>query len=406
VLALAHLTHMEKLAGRARPDAMAMVVTRAEAHGAPLLGGSPRAWLAKQLLWDGQLDASRQLVNALLTEGARSSHELERPYRLYDLALVELTAGHLPEAQALRTGLMAAADAGNRDAEGWLYYPQAWWHALAGRTDEARECAGRLLSETGRPAGLPAQARARRVLGTLALAEGNPAVAAEELGEAAAVLRRWGVTHPGAIPVLPDAIEASAGAGDLGAAGRLLTELEDQVERTGTAWSSAMLRRSRAVVALARGEADAAAGELLSAAATLAELGHEIEAARARLLAGQALLRASRRSSAAEVLTKAYEAFGELGAVLWEDRARAEVERAAAGRTTGILTPTEREVVRLVTAGRRNREVAAEMFLGLATVEAHLTRTYRKLGVRSRSELVGLVGRGDLDLDVVPAGRA
>jgi DNA-binding CsgD family transcriptional regulator len=82
-----------------------------------------------------------------------------------------------------------------------------------------------------------------------------------------------------------------------------------------------------------------------------------------------------------------------------------DVERAAAGRTTGSLTPTEREVVRLVAGGRRNREIAAEMFLSVATVEAHLTRTYRKLGVRSRSELAGLVGRGDLDRDPALAGR-
>jgi DNA-binding NarL/FixJ family response regulator len=242
------------------------------------------------------------------------------------------------------------------------------------------------------------------VLGTLALAEGNPAVAARELRCGAALLRRWGVAHPGAVPVLPDAIEASAGVGELAAAGRLLAGLEGQVERTGTAWGTAMLRRSRAVVALASGGADTAAEELLSVARSLDELGHQIEAARARLLAGQAMLRADRRNSAAEVLTEAYEAFAELGAVLWQDRARVEAERAATGRTTGSLTPTEREVVRLVVAGRRNREIAAEMFLSVATVEAHLTRTYRKLGIRSRSELAGLVGRGDLDGDLVLAG--
>jgi hypothetical protein len=89
---------MERLAGLAGPGAMAAVVARAEAHGIPLLGGCPRAWLAKQLLWDGEVDGSRRLVTALLAEGTRTGHELERPYRLYDLALVELTAGRLPEA--------------------------------------------------------------------------------------------------------------------------------------------------------------------------------------------------------------------------------------------------------------------------------------------------------------------
>lgn len=405
LLAEARVTHMETLAGGAAPGAMTAVVTRALGHDAPTLGGCPSAWLAKQLLWDGQPDGSRELVHRLLAEGVRTGNELERPYRLYDLALAELTAGRLPEAgAAVRDGLMAAADASNADAEGWLYYPQAWWHALAGRPSEAREQAARLLDVAGRPGGLPSQARAHRVLGTLALAEGDPVAAADELTAAVDLLRRWGVAHPGLIPVLPDAIEAAAAAGDLSTAGRLLTRLEDQVKSRGTAWGTAIVRRSRAVVALARGEADQAADELMWVATSLSDLGHAIEAARARLLSGQALLRASRRSTAAEVLATAYQEFGVLGAVLWEERARAEVERAAAGRTTRSLTPTERAVVRLVASGRRNREVAAEMFLSVATVEAHLTRTYRKLGVRSRSELVGLVVRGDLELDLQLAG--
>ena len=51
------------------------------------------------------------------------------------------------------------------------------------------------------------------------------------------------------------------------------------------------------------------------------------------------------------------------------------------------LTPTERKVAQLVAAGRTNREVAAELFLSVKTVEAYLTRIYRKQGVRSRTEL-------------------
>jgi DNA-binding CsgD family transcriptional regulator len=52
------------------------------------------------------------------------------------------------------------------------------------------------------------------------------------------------------------------------------------------------------------------------------------------------------------------------------------------------LSPAERRVVELVAAGRTNREVAAELFLGERTVEKHLSNVYAKLGVRSRTELV------------------
>jgi DNA-binding CsgD family transcriptional regulator len=58
------------------------------------------------------------------------------------------------------------------------------------------------------------------------------------------------------------------------------------------------------------------------------------------------------------------------------------------------LTSAERRIAALATEGRRNREIAQAMFIGVATVEAHLTRSYRKLRIRSRSELVRLVAEG------------
>ena len=53
----------------------------------------------------------------------------------------------------------------------------------------------------------------------------------------------------------------------------------------------------------------------------------------------------------------------------------------------------ERQVAALVAAGKANREVAAQLFTTVATVEAHLTRVYRKLGVRSRSELASRLAK-------------
>jgi DNA-binding CsgD family transcriptional regulator len=51
------------------------------------------------------------------------------------------------------------------------------------------------------------------------------------------------------------------------------------------------------------------------------------------------------------------------------------------------LTTTERRVAELVAAGRTNAEVAAELFMSRRTVESHLSHIYRKLDVRSRTEL-------------------
>ena len=62
------------------------------------------------------------------------------------------------------------------------------------------------------------------------------------------------------------------------------------------------------------------------------------------------------------------------------------------------MTSAERGVAALVAAGRTNREVAAELFTTVGTVEVHLTRIYRKLGLRSRTELARKVAEGTLDI--------
>jgi DNA-binding CsgD family transcriptional regulator len=72
----------------------------------------------------------------------------------------------------------------------------------------------------------------------------------------------------------------------------------------------------------------------------------------------------------------------------------AELERAAPGRASGRLTGAELRIAQLVADGRRNQEIGQALFMSIRSVEGHLTRTYRKLGIRSRSELARLVADG------------
>jgi DNA-binding CsgD family transcriptional regulator len=78
---------------------------------------------------------------------------------------------------------------------------------------------------------------------------------------------------------------------------------------------------------------------------------------------------------------------------LWAERAREEIRRIGLRPSRdGGLTDTEQKVAELVAAGRTNKEVAGELFLSVKTVEANLSRIYRKLGVRSRTELSRRLG--------------
>jgi DNA-binding NarL/FixJ family response regulator len=149
-------------------------------------------------------------------------------------------------------------------------------------------------------------------------------------------------------------------------------------------------------VVLARGEPEVAATTLQGAASAFAELGYEPDGARAALLEGRALLRAARRTAAADALAAARNRFAAMGAVLWAARAADELERAAPGRAAGELTPTETRIARLVADGKKNREIGETLFISVATVEAHLTRIYRKLSIRSPSELTRHVAEGTL----------
>ncbi len=81
----------------------------------------------------------------------------------------------------------------------------------------------------------------------------------------------------------------------------------------------------------------------------------------------------------------------QLGAPLWAERTQAELRRIGLRPAAPLsLTPTEERVADLVATGHTNREVAQALFLSVHTVEDNLRRIYRKLGVRSRTELAAV----------------
>jgi len=154
------------------------------------------------------------------------------------------------------------------------------------------------------------------------------------------------------------------------------------------AWALAAAGRCRALLASAQGDHDAAGAALGRAFAAHERLDMPFELARTHLAAGEVARRARRKLAARDHVESARVVFTRLGAEPWAERAAVELARLSASRADGLaLTQAESQVASLVAAGHTNREVAAELYMGLRTVEAHLSAVYRKLGIRSRSEL-------------------
>jgi DNA-binding CsgD family transcriptional regulator len=114
---------------------------------------------------------------------------------------------------------------------------------------------------------------------------------------------------------------------------------------------------------------------------------------------GALLRELGRRKESREPLRRAITLADECGAPVLAERARAELTagggRPPAAETGGVdaLTPAERRVAALAAQGPTNREIAQTLFVTEKTVEMHLSRAYRKLGIRSRWQLAELAGR-------------
>ena len=191
--------HLEAIAGKPDPEAMARTVALEDELAAPPLSWRPRVLLAKQRRWAGELRSARTL-----REGGDSPTENQRSYRLYDLALIECAAGDFAAAgEIVRQGLEAARDAGDGFGERAFYYPHGLLQTWLGETEAARETVGVLLERALAVRELLDVVASRRILGLLALSEGDYESAVQELVEGARLLREIGIGNPGFYPVLP-----------------------------------------------------------------------------------------------------------------------------------------------------------------------------------------------------------
>jgi DNA-binding CsgD family transcriptional regulator len=191
------------------------------------------------------------------------------------------------------------------------------------------------------------------------------------------------------------AIEVFVASGRVDDAGTVAGDALPRLRAAGVRWISAEADRAEAVLLAAKGDIDGARARSDAAVEAARSAGIPLVHGRALLTAGEILRRARQKGQAREALTAAIAVFEKVGARLWLERARSELARVAVKRPEGAgLTATERQVVDLVAAGRSNKEIADALFMSVHTVEAHLTRLFRALGVASRTELARLVLEG------------
>ncbi len=311
-----------------------------------------------------------------------------RAERLGYLAMAELQAGHWTLAQ--QQAEESCEVIGELDVSGRFAYAFAWRSlidAYRGRVDRARATLGPLVDEAARTEKAWWGAILLSVLGVVEFAAGRHEMVDQALVRKQELLDGIGIREGLLDRSEPIHVESLVELREIGRAREVLARLEQRGDALPRLWIDVTLPRARALVLAAEGDLDGALVALdqldASAAARL-----PFDLGCALLVKGRVLRRLKSRRAAADAFREAVTIFEQLDSPPWEARARNELSQVAPGRKASLeLTAAERRVAELAAAGLTNRAVAQAAFMSSKTVEAHLVRIYRKLGIRSRAEL-------------------
>jgi len=416
--ALTMAARMERLLGR--PDRARTAVRSALEIAVPpqALGvaNSPQYLQARLAVFDGHLAQARASLLELLpvAKAAGGAEDLTDLCR----SLAEVDAGLGAGADALAWAAQARSYTREADlSPGPAWYTTALVHCHCGSFEEALDYAQRALRASRSEGDQLHVTRSRWITGAVHLHCGRISRALAAFEELAADTRgsRPG-DDPGTLRWRADAVEAFATAGLLQRAHELLDVLnETTAAHAAASFSRALVSRAHAVCLAEAGDSDRAVSLLEEAADSFTLLGHPVEQGRTLLTRGRIERRRRRAAAARTSWEQARTVFTAAGAHPWSAltdghlaRFNGTVARTAgsAGEETYRLTERERLLVRLIADGKTNPEAAHQMFVSRKTVEAMLSRVYRKVGVRNRTELAALMSAGDDLAQTEDEGRA
>ena len=347
---------------------------------------------AQSLGWIEQWAHARKMFDRIIGAARTAGAPAVLAFPLALFSEFELRRGKIAAAYAAATeSVQLAAETGQAALSSFSLVILGRAEAILGHDEDCRAHVAAGLGFSRRIGLNVIEIYAAAVLGLLELSRGRADRAAVHLDECARLEKQYstGILLPTVTQWAVDLVEAHIRSGAMTDAERSLAMLGDVARRTGLKWANAGAARCRGMLAAEdRYERDFQTA--------LALYGKEMtfERARTLLALGMRRRRSRRRAEARAALHEALAYFERNGAEPWAGQARAELratgEMPPRDNAGGLrsLTPQELQVALTVAQGSTNRETAAALFLSPKTVEFHLGNTYRKLGVRSRAELV------------------
>ena len=326
------------------------------------------------------------LLDAVIAVSERHGSDESAAYARINLTQLEWHAGNWDAAAAHAAAHARWSRETGHPQEGLTGYTASVVEAGRGNIDQARERAVTGVGQAEAERDWTSAALCRWVLGQLELSADDPAAALRWLEPVANILQAGGIGEPGYYPFTPDLIEAWAATGQLDRAASRLAWLQDAARRLDHPWARITSGRAEAALLLARRDPAAAAAAVAAVVPKARQRKLPFELGRCLLVLGTAQRKARQRRDAAASLEEAIATFAGLGAPRWQALAAAQRARLAPG-PDHTLTATEQRIAGLVATGQTNPEIAAALYISVKTVEANLTRIYRKLGLRGRVDL-------------------
>ena len=332
-----------------------------------------------------EVDDARRMI-APLVGHSRAMGSADLAGHLDLLAFAELHAGNLRRAVVLgaRQSTWQVRPGGSK-TELFSTCRLGWVEGWLGDVEHAR------LSVTG-PSGSPSTGAGSCAAGAVGL--GFLESSLENYESAFAYLDPanplTGTVNPQRpTPVVPELVEVLVGLDRVDEARDRLQRYEERAVALNRTFAIARVAHCRGLILAAEG--DLAGAETAATRAVAVNTEHRLAVHRGRSLSalGAVQRRRGRKADARATLRRAVAVLDEAGAAIWLDRARRELGRIGGrkSQTGSQLSTTETLIAELVACGRSNAEVAGALHMSRKTVEWNLSKIYRKLDVRSRTEL-------------------